>query len=94
MTYARLDTGDSYIRINTFGDRVAKEFSGALDQALKATTSTGKIIIDLRDNPGGEMDQAADMLGHFTPQGRPTIHIESPGSVTDILSSGDRQSEV
>ena len=87
-TYTRLDNGDNLIQINTFGDNVADQFADALAQAY-ANTDSNKIIIDLRDDGGGELDQVSTMLGNFVPAGQPTAHIEYPGSSTDILSTGN-----
>lgn len=52
-----------YIAINVFGERTALEFYNAL-RDLKSKNIT-KLIIDVRNNPGGYMNAATDILDYF-----------------------------
>lgn len=54
-----------YIKVNQFGDDTLQAFRTALQQVV----SNGKkgIVIDLRDNPGGYLDTATQMIGMFLP---------------------------
>ncbi|HEX4142122.1 MAG TPA: S41 family peptidase [Pirellulales bacterium] len=56
-----------YVRITSFGDRTAEEFEAALDE-LRAGGVRG-LVLDLRDNPGGLLDSAADVAGLFLDAG-------------------------
>lgn len=55
-----------YIRIKFFGRRTGTDFRKALGD-LKNMKG---LIIDLRDNPGGILQSALDVLGSFIPRGR------------------------
>jgi carboxyl-terminal processing protease len=56
----------AYIKINQFGDDTASQFATALQEA---TTQQRKgIILDLRNNPGGFLDKAVQMIGMVIPQ--------------------------
>jgi carboxyl-terminal processing protease len=67
----------AYIRINRFGDDTKKEFQQAVKQTLdkKAT----KLIIDLRNNPGGFLETSIDMASLMLPMGK-TVVMEENGA--------------
>ncbi len=58
----------AYVRIDQFTPSVAKEFRGALRATLAKAEPKG-LIIDLRDNPGGLMDQAIEIVDLFLESG-------------------------
>ena len=70
----KLDDKTYYIQIKNFGPHVADEFEKALDWLL-FETKTKKVIFDLRNNPGGYLDQVTIMLSHFVPQGEATAIV-------------------
>lgn len=59
--------GVGYVRITFFGART----SGELSAALKELKSSGadELILDLRDNPGGMVTTAVDVVGQFIDTG-------------------------
>ena len=56
-----------YIAVKTFGEKTAEEFKEALD-GLAEQNITG-LVVDLRDNPGGYLDAAAQMAELFLKPG-------------------------
>ncbi len=54
-----------YVRITQFGDKTAKEFDGAMAQLGKEGATS--LILDLRDNPGGLVDAAVEVVSRFVP---------------------------
>ena len=66
--------GIGYIRIKEFGERTGDE----LETALGKLTSQGMkaLILDLRFNPGGLLDQAVDVCGKFLPRGQLVVSTE------------------
>lgn len=56
------------IRIATFSDLTAKEVRAAV-QEIEAAGARG-LILDLRDNPGGLLNQAIEVADLFLPEGR------------------------
>jgi carboxyl-terminal processing protease len=66
-----------YIRVFDFGDRTASEFDQALKGNLKGSVNT--VILDLRDNPGGFVDAANDIISEFVRSGTSTILVERGG---------------
>jgi carboxyl-terminal processing protease len=63
-----------YITISQFTERTASEMRRILAQ-IEEEAAAG-IIIDLRDNPGGELTAAVDVAGNFVPAG-PIVYIEN-----------------
>jgi len=66
-----------YIRIFEFGDRTAAEFDSALRDNLKGSVS--RVMLDLRDNPGGFVDAANDVISEFVRSGTTTILVQRGG---------------
>jgi carboxyl-terminal processing protease len=59
--------GIGYIKINNFAETTADELKRSLDK-LGANRLSG-LILDLRDNPGGLLNQAIDVADFFIPKG-------------------------
>ncbi len=61
-----LEPGYGYIRIAHFQERSDQEFVKGL-QALRAANSGNLkgLVIDLRNNPGGLLEEVAEIAGHF-----------------------------
>ncbi len=56
-----------YIRIDRFAQNTVKEFEQAMQKLLRKGMK--KLILDLRDNPGGILDAAIKLSDHFLPEG-------------------------
>jgi len=54
-----------YFRITQFGEKTAGEFDQAVDR-LEREGAVG-LVMDLRDNPGGLVDGAVDIVSRFVP---------------------------
>jgi len=63
-----------YVRINEFGDRTGDELEAAL-RKLKAQGMKA-LILDLRWNPGGLLDQAVEVSQKFLPRGQLIVSTE------------------
>ena len=67
-----------YIRITQFGNKTGEELEAALDK-LKAQGMKA-LIIDLRWNPGGLLDEAVEVCGKFLPRGQLVVTTEGRNS--------------
>jgi carboxyl-terminal processing protease len=76
-----------YIRIFEFGDRTATDFDQALKNNLKG--SVNRVLLDLRDNPGGFVDAANDVISEFVSSGTTTILVERGGKQDVRTVSGN-----
>jgi carboxyl-terminal processing protease len=63
-----------YIYINRFAETTDKE----LDTALARLKSEGmkELILDLRDNPGGLLNEAVDVASEFIPRGKTIVYTK------------------
>lgn len=66
-----------YVRIFDFGDRTSAEFDSALKDNLKG--GVNRVVLDLRDNPGGLVDAANDVISEFVRSGTTTILVPRNG---------------
>ncbi len=79
----KMDNGAGYLRLSQFNENTALELRSAL-AALEAEGING-LIIDLRWNPGGLLDQAVDTVNEFIGSGK--LVVETKGR----MSSANRQ---
>lgn len=72
--FALLEDGIGYVRIAQFGEQTSSE----LDQALRKLERQGMraLILDLRGNPGGLLEQAYEVCGRFLPRGQVVVTTE------------------
>ena len=80
-----------YIRLVTFGEKTSDDLEAALkklkDQGMQA------LVLDLRGNPGGLLDQAVDVCEKFLPRGQLVVTTEGrtreQNSVRKAAGHGD-----
>lgn len=63
----------AHIRLTQFSTQTSEDLSKTLVE-LKSQKYQG-IILDLRDNPGGELDAAVEVADNFVPPETPIVHI-------------------
>jgi carboxyl-terminal processing protease len=80
------DNSVLYIRISEFGDRTATEFDQALKNNLRG--SVARVLLDLRDNPGGFVDAANSVISEFVSHGTTTILVGRDGKPDVRTASG------
>ena len=80
-----------YVKIRNFQERTVKELKRELDKFAKAGALKG-LILDMRDNPGGLLDQAVDVADLFLDKGI-IVTTESRGKEIDRreAKAGDTQ---
>lgn len=72
--YEMLDNAIGKIQITSFSDRTYDELVKAIDE-LKSEGMKG-LIIDVRQNPGGLLNQAIDITSLFVPKGKIIYQME------------------
>jgi len=75
------DSDVAVVLLSSFSDDSAKELQDAVEEARAA--GARRFVLDLRNNPGGRLDQAVQMAGYFL----------EPGSVVYVRkdASGERE---
>ncbi|AZB43195.1 PDZ domain-containing protein [Bacillus sp. FJAT-42376] len=76
------------IQITTFSERTAADFSKAVKD-LEAKQVKG-IVIDLRQNPGGLMDEAIRMSEMFIPEGKNILQVENKDGSREAYRSENK----
>ena len=78
--------GIGYIRITEFGDKTGDEFEAALNR-LKGRGMKA-LILDLRLNPGGLLEEAVKVCEKFLPGGQLVVSTEGRHSVDKYFARG------
>lgn len=73
-----LADGVGYILLETFSQQAAEEVRKALVD-LKENHAINSLVLDLRDNGGGLVSEAIDIIGMFVPRG--TVVLQSKGRI-------------
>jgi carboxyl-terminal processing protease len=68
VKHALMEKGIGYVRLSNFQERSAKEIKNAIKKIEKSGKLKG-LILDLRSNPGGLLDQAVDVSNLFVDDG-------------------------
>jgi carboxyl-terminal processing protease len=75
----------AYLTISQFAATTARDLEQKL-QAIKANRNCRGLILDLRGNPGGELEAALRIAGYFLPQGVPVLHIKRRNGLETITN--------
>lgn len=70
-----IDGNTGYIRLTQFLADSGKDVNAAL-QAFKQNPDVTQIVLDLRGNGGGLLEQAVDILGNFLPKGTEVLRTK------------------
>lgn len=81
-----LDDGSGYMQVTGFTDTTDELFAAQLEQLKKKSIS--RLIVDLRDNPGGVLETAQHIAEQFIPEGT-LIHTKDRNGVdSPVLLKG------
>jgi carboxyl-terminal processing protease len=81
------DSKIGYVRITQFGDQTSEELEAGL-QKLKEQGMQA-LVIDLRWNPGGLLDEAVLVCQKFLPRGQLVVSTEGRTTVEKYFAKGD-----
>ncbi len=70
-----LNEQTGYIKVNRFTARTHQEFMEALSQLVEQEKMKD-LVLDLRGNPGGYLNEATDMLSQLFPEGKLLVYTE------------------
>ena len=84
-----LDAQTGYIKLGDFSETSDKEVGDALEK-LKAQ-GMKRLVFDLRDNPGGPLDQAIKIANRFLPRGDMIVYTRGrvPNADQDYRGTDD-----
>lgn len=81
----------AYLRISEFSLQTATEFAKQINTLLE--DGFGGVILDLRDNGGGEVNSAVEIARIFVPEG-PIVHVVSADGSVDTRNATEAQLDV
>lgn len=86
VAYEMKEEHIGYIQVSGFEQVTYNQF----EEALKALTEQGmeKMIIDLRDNPGGNLSTVCEMLDLILPEGT-IVYTEDKQGIREVITSDD-----
>jgi len=88
VEFTDLGAGVAQVKITRFGDNTEKEWGEAVNKV--ATAGFNKVVLDLRNNPGGLLETAIVVIGDFVPKGTAAVLEEdSSGRRTSLATEKD-----
>ncbi|MGZ4779426.1 MAG: S41 family peptidase [Thermoanaerobaculia bacterium] len=83
--------GVGYIRIKDFTSTTVRELDEAVDKLKEQGMQ--KLVLDLRQNPGGLLDAAVGVADHFLDKGQMIVYTKgrTPDSAQDYVAPGKHQ---
>jgi len=78
-----LDGNVGYVRLYEFNEKSTSDLSSAYEKLIKEGATS--LILDLRDNPGGDLNQAVGVGSLFLAKNQPIVQIDSRVQGTSIL---------
>ncbi len=79
-----LDNKIGYLKITDFNENTTEQVEDALNSFDKNKVS--KVIVDVRNNPGGSLRTVVDILNFFVPEG-PLVYVNSKTQGEEVLKS-------
>ncbi|WP_439126767.1 S41 family peptidase [Peribacillus frigoritolerans] len=80
-----LDDGVAKIQVTSFSEHTVQELKTALEEMSKKDMKG--LVLDLRGNPGGLLDQAIEMASLFIPNGKVVLQVEDRSGKKDVYKS-------
>ena len=80
-----LDDGVAKIQVTSFSEHTVQELKTALEEMSKKDMKG--IVLDLRGNPGGLLDQAIEMASLFIPNGEVVLQVEERSGKKEVYKS-------
>lgn len=88
VAYEMKEDNIGYIIVSGFEQVTYKQF----EEAIQALNDQGmeKMIVDLRDNPGGNLSTVCEMLDLILPEGT-IVYTEDKQNVREVITSDDKK---
>jgi carboxyl-terminal processing protease len=89
--YFMIDATTGYIRLQDFGENTDRDLSHALHEL--ASSGMRHLLLDIRGNPGGPLDQAIRVANEFLPKGKMIVYTRGriPNSDQDYRATEDSE---
>lgn len=82
--YTVLDGNIGYLMLSDFTDKAALETKNAITDMIEKSKITS-LVIDIRSNLGGIVDEAVAIMGYFVPKGTPIVFTKGRSKEADRI---------
>lgn len=86
ISYSTLIDGVGYIPLQTFNENAAEEMEAAVARLLRLGAKG--LVLDLRDNGGGIVEQSLAIASLFLKDSQPIVSVRSREAVDDVARAG------
>lgn len=90
VKYTDMNDGYAYVKITSFIEHTGKDLERTLTEHEKAHGETKGLILDLRRNPGGLLDQAIRVSDLFIPEGKIVSTIGREQGKEEIVNASKK----
>jgi len=80
--FAVVSNKTGYLMLSEFTDRAALELKNAVSEMVK-TNQIESLVLDIRNNGGGLIDEAVKIVGYFVPKGTSVVTTKGKNSDAD-----------
>lgn len=89
--YFMLDATTGYIQLRDFGENTDRDLKNALRQL--SSKGMRRLLLDIRNNPGGPLDQAIKVTNEFLPRGKMIVYTRGRVANSDQDYRATEESE-
>ncbi len=83
-----LEDNVAYVQLQGFNETAAQEVAGAVQRLTREGARS--LVLDLRDNPGGYLQQSLAISNLFLPQGKEILSVRGRGTPSETYMSRER----
>lgn len=87
--FEKNDSKIGYIKLSNFATNSYQQFNDKLENLEKDNIDS--LIIDLRDNTGGELETVENIVSLFIPKGKVIYQMKDKGQITKTYSESDTE---
>ena len=84
-----IDNETGFIKVNRFSNKTYNEFMNGMEKLDKQGAQ--KVIVDLRQNPGGSLAAVLQILDEFLEKGEPILYTEGVHQPKKTYNASGRQ---
>ena len=93
VSYSSLEHNIGYIRISHFQAKTTEELKQAYSDLLKRSKPLTGLIVDLRNNPGGLLEQALSVSEFFLKEGSTIVSIKGRDASDEVTFTAEADGE-
>lgn len=90
VKYTDLEGGYAYVKVTSFIENTARDLEKTIEEHLSKNKKVEGLLIDLRKNPGGLLDQAIKISDMFLKEGVIVSTMGRDGKDKDVVSATKR----